>query len=310
MVWGSITPVENYLPKIIVIVGPTASGKTDLSIKLAKKLGGEIISADSRQIYKGMDIGTAKLSPEETKEIKHYLINIKNLDEDYTVAEYKKDAIKAINKIIKRGKVPILVGGTGLYIKAITDNLEIPSVKPNPALRKKLENKIKKHGLEAVYRELLKLDPESAYIVDGKNPRRVIRALEVAILTKKPFSAQRKKGKQLFDALKIGIKISDTELQKRIGKRVDGMIKKGLFNEVKKLVKKYGERQIAFDAIGYKEMISYLKKEIFLAEAVDLIKKNTRAFAKRQMTWFRKDKEIKWIPNKNEVIPLVRKFLD
>lgn len=302
--------MENYLPKIIVIVGPTASGKTDLSIKLAKKLGGEIISADSRQIYKGMDIGTAKLSPEETKEIKHYLINIKNLDEDYTVAEYKKDAIKAINKIIKRGKVPILVGGTGLYIKAITDNLEIPSVKPNPALRKKLENKIKKHGLEAVYRELLKLDPESAYIVDGKNPRRVIRALEVAILTKKPFSAQRKKGKQLFDALKIGIKISDTELQKRIGKRVDGMIKKGLFNEVKKLVKKYGERQIAFDAIGYKEMISYLKKEIFLAEAVDLIKKNTRAFAKRQMTWFRKDKEIKWIPNKNEVIPLVRKFLD
>mgnify|MGYP001593690091 CR=1 FL=1 len=302
--------MQNHLPKIIVIVGPTASGKTDLAIKLAQKFNGEIISADSRQIYKEMDIGTAKPDYEETRKIKHHLIDIKNPDEDYTVAEYKKDAIAAIEKIIKRGKVPVLAGGTGLYVKAVTDNLEIPSVKPNPALRRKLENKIEKNGLESVYRELLELDPEAAYIVDGKNPRRVIRALEIAISTKKPFSAQRKKGKQLFDALKIGMKISDTELQKRIDKRADEMIKNGLLEEVKKLVKKYGERQVAFDAIGYKEMIAFLKKEISLAEAIDSIKKNTRSFAKRQMTWFRKDKEIKWVKDRDEALQLAKKFLN
>lgn len=308
MVWGSITPVQN-LPKIIVVAGPTASGKTDLAIKIAKKFGGEIVSADSRQIYKGMDIGTAKPNSIEIKWVKHYLIDIKNPNENYTVAEYKSDAIKAINKIIKRGKVPVLAGGTGLYVKAVTDNLEIPSVKPNPALRKKLENKIKKYGLESVYRELLELDPEAAYIVDGRNPRRVIRALEIAIVTKKPFSAQRKKGERLFDSLKIGIKLSDSELQKRIAKRANEIVKKGLLGEVKKLVKKYGERQIAFDAIGYKEIIAYFKKEMSLVEAIDLIKKNTRAFAKRQMTWFRKDKEIKWIENQTQAFSLVKKFL-
>ena len=312
--------MQNHLPKIIVIVGPTASGKTDLSIKLARKFNGEIVSADSRQIYKGMDIGTAKPEVQKTSEISnseflisneipHYLIDTKNPDENYTVAEYKRDAIEAMNKIIKKGKTPILAGGTGLYVKAVTDNLEIPSVKPNPALRKKLENKIQKNGLEYVYQELLELDPEAAYIVDGKNPRRVIRALEIAISTKKPFSAQRKKGKQLFNALKIGIKFSDAELQKRIANRANEMIKSGLVEEVKKLVKKYGEKQIAFDAIGYKEIIAYLKKEMSLAEAVDSIKKNTRSFAKRQMTWFRKDKEIKWVENKTEALFLVKKFL-
>jgi len=303
-----MTPVEK-LPKIIAVVGPTASGKTDLAIKIARKFDCEIISADSRQIYKGMDIGTAKPTTAEIKAIKHYLIDIKNPDEDYAVAEYKKDAVEAINKIIKKGKTPILVGGTGLYIKAVVENLEIPSVKPDWTLRKKLENKIKKEGLESIYRELIKIDPEAVYIVDGKNPRRVIRALEVAILTKKPFSAQRKKGKQIFETLEIGIKLSDLTLQKRIAKRADEMIKEGLPDEVKKLVKKYGEKQIAFDAIGYKEIISFLKKEISLAQASDLIKKNTRAFAKRQMTWFRKDKEINWIEKESDALKLAGKFL-
>lgn len=301
-------PVEK-LPKIIAIVGPTASGKTDLAIKIARKFTGEIVSADSRQIYKGMDIGTAKPSAKEIRAIKHYLINIKNPSENYTVAEYKNDAIDAINKIINKGKVPILAGGTGLYIKAVVENLDIPSVKPDWTLRKKLEDKIKKEGLEKVYGELIELDPEAAYIVDGKNPRRVIRALEVAILTKKPFSTQRKKGKQLFETLEIGIDLPASVLEKRIDRRVDEMVRTGLLNEVKKLIKKYGDKQIAFDAIGYKEIISFLKKEISLDEASVLIKKNTRAFAKRQMTWFRKDKNIKWIKKESEALDLTGKFL-
>ncbi len=242
--------------------------------------------------------------------IPHYLIDIKTPDENYTVAEFKKDTIVAINRIIKKGKVPILAGGTGLYVKAITDNLDIPSVKANPALRRKLEKRIEKEGLETLYRELIEKDTEAAAIVDGKNPRRVIRAMEIAIVTKKPFSAQRKKGEKLFDTLKIGIKLPDTKLKKRIGERADEMIKKGLVNEVKKLVKKYGERQIAFDGIGYKEIIALLKKEISLAEAVDLIKRNTKNFAKRQMTWFRKEKEIKWVSEKDEAIALAKKFLN
>ncbi len=394
--------MQNSLPKLIVIVGPTASGKTDLAIKLAKYLsnpsrissnktricdknsrdirynsrniracGAEIVSADSRQVYKGMDIGTAKPTRDRpnitriktnvkrmrifdkhsvsfayySSEVAHYLINIKNPDENYTVAEFKKDAIDAINKIIKRGKVPILAGGTGLYVKAVTENLKIPSVKPNPALRRKLEKRIEKEGLEALYRELIEQDPEAAYIVDGKNPRRVIRALEIAIITKKPFSSQRKKGKKLFDTLKIGIKLPDAELKKRIEKRADGMIKNGLVDEVKKLVKKYGERQIAFDAIGYREIIHYLAADQRglntdlrgqnklqrrsapapldsfasngvnlrqsarnLKEVVDMIKKNTWSFAKRQMTWFRGDKEIKWVKKEGEAFRLAKNF--
>ncbi|MBI4085140.1 MAG: tRNA (adenosine(37)-N6)-dimethylallyltransferase MiaA, partial [Candidatus Liptonbacteria bacterium] len=235
--------------------------------------------------------------------------NIKNPDENYTVAEYKKNAIAATNKIIKKGKIPLLVGGTGLYVKAVTENLEIPEVKPDHKLRSRLERKIEKEGLEKVFEELLEIDPEAAYIVDGKNPRRVVRALEVTILTNKPFSAQRKKGKNLFETFKIGIELSPATLKKRIYKRADKMVKKGLVGEVKKLVKKYGERQIAFDAIGYKEIINYLNGKISLKEARELMNKNTLNFAKRQMTWFKKDKEIKWVEKESETFPLVKNFL-
>lgn len=343
-------------PKLIIIVGPTASGKSALAITLAQKSNGEIVSADSRQIYRGMDIGTAKPPLVERKmrhekrkktipedypclvsqeNIRHYLIDIKNPNEEYTVAQYKKDAIKAIGKIIKRGKLPILVGGTGLYVKAVVDNLEIPEVKPNPALRKKLEKRIEKEGLEKLFQELVELDPEAAYIVDGKNPRRVIRALEIALTTKKPFSAQRKKGKPLFDALTIGITLPQKKLREKIETRVDEMIKSGLVNEIKNLVKKYGSAPTAFDAIGYREIINYLaadkrrlkpqinadnnirvnprinqhKSAYGFEEAVKDIKKNTWAFAKRQMTWFKKDREIKWVGNEKEALALVKKFL-
>jgi len=296
------------LKKLIVILGPTASGKSEMAIKLAKKNNGEIVSADSRQIYRGLDIGTAKPAQKEREIIKHYLIDIKKPNQLYTVWEYKRNAIEAINQIIKNGKVPFLVGGTGLYVKAIVDNLEIPKVKPDWRLRKSLELKIKTRGLKSLYNELIKIDPEAAYIVDSQNPRRIIRAMEVAIKTRKPFSQQRKKGKYLFDILEIGLSLDKEKLKENIEKRVDKMMKMGLVKEVKNLIKIYDKNLPTFDAIGYREIIDYLNKKISLTEAIKEIKKNTWHFAKRQMTWFKKDKRIIWVKNQKEAETLVKNF--
>lgn len=309
------------LPKLLVVVGPTASGKSDLAIKLARRFHGEIISADSRQIYRQMDIGTAKVPilPERSEAAKssippfrrkggtanygsqmangivHHLIDIKNPDEEYSVAEYKHDAVRVIRGILRRGKLPILVGGTGLYIKAVVENLNIPKVKANPKLRKKLEKELQKKGLAHLAEKLVNLDPEAAYVVDLKNPRRVIRALEVALQTGKPFTAQRRKGKPLFDALVLGIKIPQVKLRKRIDKRVDEMIRTGLVKEIQGLVRKYGRTPVLLNTIGYKEIIYYLDRKTTLQEAVAHIKTNTWRYAKRQMTWSKKDKRIRWI---------------
>jgi tRNA dimethylallyltransferase len=306
-------------PKVIVILGQTATGKSNLAVKIAKKIstrggpasgwGAEIISADSRQIYRGMDIGTAKPTKKELKAIPHYLINIKNPNEDYSVAEYKKDALNAINKVIASGKIPILVGGTGLYISAVVNNWEIPPIKENKKLRVKLEQKIKKDGLKKVFDELVALDPETAYIVDPKNPRRVIRALEVAILTGKPFSGQRKKGKGLYKILMIGLKLKPEILKNRINKRILEMIKDGLVKEVKNLVKKYDYRCRALDAIGYREIIDYLKKKITLEQAITQMQNNTWHYARRQMTWFKRDKKIKWFPSPSSARAAIPRLL-
>lgn len=300
---------KSKLSKIIVIVGPTASGKSALAIKIAKKFNGEIISADSRQIYRGMNVGTAKPTEKEMANIPHYLIDIKNPDENYTVAEYKQDAVKAINKILKNKKLPILVGGTGLYIKSVIDNLNIPEVAPDLKLRKKLKKEIEKYGLKYVFEKLIKLDPEAAYIVGPNNPRRIIRALEIAIKTKKPFSAQRKTGKPLFNFIEIGIKWHKNILEKRINKRVDLMIKEGFLKEIVGLIKKYGPKNQSFGAIGYREIIDCLNKKISLEKAVELIKTNTHNYAKRQMTWFKKDARIHWVKNQKEAEKIVKNFL-
>lgn len=292
--------------KLIVILGATASGKTDLAIKLAKKYNGEVVSADSRQIYRGMDIGTAK--PLNFKGIPHYMLNIKNPDQPYTVAEFKEDAVKIIKDIQARGKLPILCGGTGLYIKAVVENLDIPKIEADPVLRDKIEKEIKEKGLDFVFNKLVELDPEAAYIVDPKNPRRVVRALEITLLTNRPFSAQRKTGTPLFDVLEIGISVPNEKLKERINLRVDAMIKDGLVKEVKNLVSQYGDQQ-AFDAIGYREIIEYLDKKITLEKAVELIKTNTWHFAKRQMTWFKTDKKIHWLSTHKEAEKLVSEFL-
>lgn len=301
----------NKKSKIVVIIGPTASGKSALAIEIAKKFNGEIVSADSRQIYRGMDIGTAKPAKKEMAGIPHHLIDIKNPNEDYSAGEYKKDAIEAINKIIKRDKLPILVGGTGLYISAVVSNLEIPEIKENKRLRIKLQKEIDKKGLDFVFRKLIKFDPEAAYIIDPKNPRRVIRALEIATISGRKFSEQRKKGRPLYDVLEIGVNPPAEIYKKLFTKRAKKMIKEGLITEVKKLVKKYGYKCKAFDAIGYREIIDHLRGKISLEEAAKQMNMNTQRYAKRQMTWFRKyNPKAHWIKNKNEAIfGLVKRFL-
>lgn len=292
--------------KLIVILGPTASGKTDLAIKLAKKYNGEVVSADSRQVYRGMDIGTAK--PVDLKGIPHYLLDIKNPNENYTVAEYKEDAVKIIKDIQSRGKLPILCGGTGLYIKAVVENLDIPKIEADPLLRKNIEKDIQEYGLDFVFKKLVELDPEAAYIVDPKNPRRVIRALEVTIATNKPFSSQRKTGQPIFDVLEIGITLPNEKLKEKISQRIDQMIKDGLVNEVKNLFLKYKDQQ-AFDAIGYREIIEFLNNKATLDQAIEKMKINTWHYAKRQMTWFKKDPKIHWVQNSKEVAQLLDTFL-
>ncbi|MBU1289758.1 tRNA (adenosine(37)-N6)-dimethylallyltransferase MiaA [Patescibacteria group bacterium] len=288
--------------KLIVILGPTASGKTSLAIKLAKIFSGEIVSADSRQVYREMDIGTDKIVPEG---IPHHLIDVVNPDEKFTLAQYKKMAIKAIKDIQKRGNVPFLVGGTGLYIQSIVDNLQIPKGESDAKMRNKLE---KMENAE-LFEKLKKLDPVCAAAIDSKNKRRLVRAVEVCLATGKPFSQQRKKGKPLFDVLQIGIKPDKEKLEKKIAQRADQMIQTGLIEEVKGLIKRYGSKIISMDSIGYQEIIAHLQNKITLEEAKDLVKTHTRQYAKRQMTWFKRDKRIQWIENYSQAKKLIGNFL-
>lgn len=297
------------LPRVIAIVGPTASGKTRLAINLARRFNGEIVSADSRQIYRGMNIGTAKPSNDELAAIPHHLIDIKNPDEEYSVADYKKDAIAAMQVIIQKNKLPFLVGGTGLYVNAVIQNLDIPEVKADPQLRARLEKEIKANGLPAVFQKLVALDPDAETLVDAKNPRRVVRALEVALATGKPFTAQRNKNEPTVSALVLGLHPEETVLRERINARAEAMIKNGLVPEVENLLQHYGENRTAFDSIGYREVIEFKKGVITLEEAAVKIKMNTWHYAKRQMTWFKKDPTIHWIENEDPAARAIEDFL-
>lgn len=281
--------------KLIVILGPTATGKTDLAIKLAKQFNGEIVSADSRLVYKKMNIGTAK--PRNKQGIKHYLIDMIDLDEEYNVALFKKDAIKAIDKIIKKEKIPFLVGGTGLYISSIVNNIDFPQIKPDLKLRNELEKK----DIKELFNIYKNLDEEGSKLIDKKNKRRLIRAIEVVKTTKKPFFQDTKK-EPLFDVLQIGINPQDN-LEKRINKRVDKMLKDGLEKEVERL-DKYPQNPI-LETIGYREWKEYKDRE----EIVERIKINTRKFAKRQMTWFKRDKSIHWIDKYFEAKKIINQFI-
>ena len=290
---------------LIVVLGPTASGKTKIAIKLAKDFNGEIISADSRQIYREMNVGTDKISPLETQGIPHYLIDIVNPDEEFTLAQYKELAIKTIREIQERKKLPFLVGGTGLYIQAITDNLEIPTVPPDAKLRSNLERIDQKKLVEM----LKKLDPVGAKKIDLNNPRRIIRALEVCLKTGQPFSSQTRKGKRLFKIIEIGLNPPREKLYQKIDQRVDWMIENGLINEVKSLLKKYPPNLPAFSGIGYQEIIQYLQGKITLEESIQQIKFHTHQYARRQITWFKKDQKIKWVKNLIEAREIIKDFL-
>lgn len=309
------------LPKIIAVVGPTASGKTDLGLALAKEFNGEIISADSRQIYKKMDIGTAKPKADyrlQTTDYSsgvyviegapHHLMDIVDPGEEFSLADYKKLALLAINDILSRGKLPIIVGGTGLYIRALVDNFDIPKIKPSKKLRQQLEKK----SLAQLVALLKKIDPASAQKVDLKNPRRVLRALEVFILSGESFFNQRTKSAPLFNMLQIGINLPRAELFARIDRRVDQQIKDGLVEETKSLAKqKYGWNLPSMSGIGYKQIGFYVRGEKSLAEAVELLKRDSRRYAKRQMTWFNQDKRIHWLSGGDYAAAsdLVKKFL-
>ena len=295
--------------KIIAIVGPTASGKTALGIALAQKFDGEIVSADSRQVYRDMDICTAKPTGAEQGGIPHHLMNIKDPGENYTVAEYKRDAIAAIEDIIARDKIPFLVGGTGLYIRAVLENLDIPEVAANRELRAEIEAEIMRDGLATVFKKLVALDPEAVHEIDSKNPRRVVRALEVAIASGKSFTAQRTKSESPFDAFVLGIDLPPKIVRERINQRVDAMINGGLVNEASMLIKKYGRTPVAFDTIGLREVINYLNGNGSLEETAAAIKINTWHYAKRQMTWFKKYGSVQWVSSETEAVSYVYDFL-
>ncbi len=312
--------MKNKLSKLVVVCGPTASGKTDLTIALAKQFNGEIISADSRQIYKEMDIATAKPIRVESRKLKvessdngeyliddipHYLLDIISPDDSFTLSDYKEQAQKAINEIIKKGKTPFLVGGTGLYIKAIVDNLEIPKVEPNLALRKELENK-KQEDLILMLKEN---DPDAFEKIDLQNPRRVLRALEVVLSTGESFLKQQKKGKPLYDVLQLGIKVDKENLHSRINSRCEKMIEVGLIQEAKRLAQKYSWELPSMSGIGYRQMRDYIEGKMSLDEALDWLKIDTRHYAKRQMTWFKKDERIIWIENEKQAQKKLEEFL-
>jgi tRNA dimethylallyltransferase len=325
--------VNNKTQKLIVILGPTASGKTGMSIKLAKKFNGEIVSADSRQVYKGLDIGSGKVTKKEMQGVPHHLLDVANPKNRFSASQYQKLANKAVVKIQNKNKLPFLVGGTGFYIQSIVDNIVLPEVKPNWALRAKLEKK----SNEELFLMLEKLDPVRAQNIDKQNPRRLLRALEIVITTGRPvpslvipdligdpelsslsldsrFSAQGgpASGWRGNDKLlQIGIKKDRAELAKLINKRLIARLKNNaMINEVKKLHKQ-GVSWKRFEELGleYRFVAQFLQNKITYQEMIDNIQKESEHFAKRQMTWFKRDKRIKWVKNYRQSEKMIINFL-
>jgi len=291
--------------KLIVVLGPTASGKSDLAVKLAKKFNGEIVSADSRQVYKNMDIGTAKITKKEMQGIPHHLLSVISPKTRFTVAQYRKLAIKAINKILKKGRVPILCGGTGFYIQAVLDGIVIPEVKPDWKLRKKLELMTTK----ALFGKLKKLDQKRAKNIDKKNRRRLIRALEIVMKTKKPVPPLKKQPLP-YSILMLGIKKEKNELRESIRKRLLRRLKQGMIEEVKKLHKSgVSWKRLEEFGLEYRYIAFYLQNKLTYSGMIEKLQKESEHFSSRQMTWFNKDKRIRWIKKQPEAEKLVKGFL-
>ncbi|MHB8599116.1 MAG: tRNA (adenosine(37)-N6)-dimethylallyltransferase MiaA [Ktedonobacteraceae bacterium] len=297
-------------PKLVVILGPTASGKSALGIALAQRFHGEIVSADSRQVYRGLDIGSAKVAAEEQAMAPHHLLDVIDPDEIYTVAQYQQQANAAIAGILGRGHQPFLVGGSPHYIQAVVDNLDIPAIPPQPALRAELESR----SLAALLEQLEELDPQSAATIERHNPRRVIRALEVCIVSGKPFSEQRRVADPLYEILLLGIQWPRAVLYQRIDARVNERMRQGMVQEVQHLLDQ-GVRSERLEALGleYRYINRWLRGE-YASEAamVERLKYAIHDFTRRQLTWFRKETRLTWIEGYDvcRAEELVKTFLE
>jgi tRNA dimethylallyltransferase len=287
------------LKNVIIILGPTASGKTKLSIELAKKIDGEIISADSMQIYKYMNIGTAKPDMEERAGIKHYLIDEVNPDEEFSVARFQQLALNYIKEILGKGKHPIITGGTGLYINSLIYNINFSETISDWELREKLKQEAEEKGNQFLHDRLTAVDPAAAAKIHVNDLKRIIRALEVYEYTKKPISYHQEVSKTIppeHNYIIIGLTMDRERLYERINKRVDLMLEKGLVEEVKKLVSMgYDKNAIAMQGLGYKEILQYIRGEKLLDEVIYILQRDTRHYAKRQMTWFRRIPGVHWV---------------
>lgn len=279
---------------LVVICGPTASGKTALSLKIAEDFNGEIISADSAQVYRKMDIGTDKVTVAERQKIKHYLVDVRDINQVFTMADFKREATHAIEEILHKEKLPIICGGTGLYISSVVENYDLPVAPPDQKIRDELEREFQKKGAEGLYNMLLDLDPVSASKIHPNNVRYVARALEVVLQTKKP--REPRKAQRVYNVFKMAVDWPREVLYERVNKRTEDQIQRGLLNELKTLLTEgYNPQAQAFSALGYKEYFPYLRGEKSLEECKEELKMNTRNFAKRQLTWFRKEEDIYWI---------------
>lgn len=289
--------------KLVVLTGPTAVGKTKLSIELAKKIGGEIISADSAQVYKHMDIGSAKIRPEEMEGIPHYLVDELEPSEEFNVVVFQQKTKQYMQEIYERGHIPILVGGTGFYIQAVLYDINFSVDDDNHQIREELESLAKEKGAEFMHEELRKVDPASADAIHANNIKRVIRALEYYKLTGQKISEhneEQRKNESPYDFSYFVLNDHRDLLYERIDKRVDEMVAEGLIEEVKHLKEAgYNRSYVSMQALGYKEIFSFLDGEISLDDAIYIIKRDTRHFAKRQITWFKREKEVIWV-NKPE----------
>lgn len=303
---------------ILIIAGPTASGKTGLSVAMAQKFNGEIISADSMQIYKGMDIGTAKPDQKERMGIPHHLMDVVEPWEGFTVAQYRNLASQKIQEVWERGKWPIVVGGTGLYIHSLIRSWTFSNTPPSPNIRIEIQSFYEESGKEALYNELLKVDPEGAKSIHPNNIKRVIRALEVfreTGRTKSSMDALSGKEEVPYEYTLVGLTMERSRLYARIEERIDQMIAAGLVDEVRKLVDQGADESWqSMQGLGYKEILAYLKGNCSLEEAIDLLKKGTRHYAKRQWTWFRRLEEIHWLDvdryaDKNQQIEEITSYI-
>ena len=281
---------------LLVIVGPTAVGKTELALCLGEALGGEVVSADSRQVYRGMDIGTAKPTTGERARTPHHLVDIRDPGDPLSLAEYQSLAYRAIDSLLARGRLPMLVGGTGQYVRAIVEGWGIPSVPPDEALRAELYAEAEAAGPQALHARLRALDPIAAERIDPRNVRRVVRALEVCLIAGQPISELQRKTPPSYRILQIGLTRPRPALYRRADDRVDGMMVSGLVDEVRRLVETgYGWRLPAMSGLGYREIGAYLRGEISLEEAAQRIKRETRRFIRHQYNWFRlSDPHIRW----------------